>query len=62
MNARIDLAISAGLAERSPDPTSDEACECAYVRPGIRRQLAALFAPLTTVHIRTCERTAPHRR
>ena len=62
MNARIDLAISAGLAERSLEPTSDEACECAYVRPGIKRQLVALFAPLATVHLKACQRTTPHRR
>ena len=62
MNARIDLAISAGLAERSPEPTSDQGCECAHVRPGIKRQLAALFAPLATVHLRACPRTTAHRR
>ncbi|MFC7340955.1 hypothetical protein [Saccharopolyspora griseoalba] len=62
MNARIDLAISAGLAEPTSEAVRDHACECAPARPGIRQQLAALFAPLTTARLGCGERTAPQER
>jgi hypothetical protein len=62
VNARIDLAISAGLAECSPKPSSDDTCECASTRPNALRQLAALFAPLTTVRLENCEHAASQHR
>ncbi|GAA2348168.1 hypothetical protein GCM10009854_26820 [Saccharopolyspora halophila] len=57
MNARIDLAISAGLAEHTPAPTPDEP-----ERSERARRLAAVLAPLTAVHLRLCGRTAEQRR
>ncbi|TDD93129.1 hypothetical protein E1202_00375 [Saccharopolyspora karakumensis] len=57
MNARIDLAISAGLAE---DPIAesrpDVDAASADRRPeGLLHQLAAMLAPLSTPRLQPCD-------
>lgn len=61
MNARIDLAISAGLAEHTPDPTPRHPTRPEGARPSFGR-LAAALAPLTALHLKLCERAAEQRR
>lgn len=54
MNARIDLAIIAGLADDSTDQTANDA-QPARGRPEpFLRHLAGLLAPRTAVRLRLC--------
>ncbi|MEV4733897.1 hypothetical protein [Saccharopolyspora sp. NPDC049426] len=57
MNARIDLAISAALAEDPIDESSpDGDAASADRRPeGLLHQLSAMLAPLSTPRLHPCD-------
>lgn len=58
MNARIDLAISAGLAgDPLEDSRPDAAAKSTGRRPeGLLHQLSAVLAPLSTLRLQPCDR------
>lgn len=57
MNARIDLAISAGLAEDPIDEsrTDVDATSADHRSEGLLQQLAAMLAPLSTPRLQPCD-------
>lgn len=57
MNARIDLAISAGLAEDPiEEPHSAHGARTTGRRPeGLLQQLSAVLAPLTAPRLQPCD-------
>ncbi|TDC96257.1 hypothetical protein E1161_01870 [Saccharopolyspora aridisoli] len=63
MNARIDLAISAGLAEDPIDESRpDVHAASADRRPEGLHRLAAMLAPLSTTRLRPCDCNGPAHR
>ncbi|MDI2028691.1 hypothetical protein QFW96_08720 [Saccharopolyspora sp. TS4A08] len=56
MNARIDLAISAGLAEYPIEESrSGDIAPTEFRREGLLHQLTAVLAPLTARRLHPCD-------